>query len=448
MSASAASPAPSPSINVIVSIHENEPAVQLKFLSERLNWDHLVSFIQSSSTLEPPMVLYYKLTFDTPVEALENQEHLSQLLSALDSPSSLRFYGHQEHVVSPVFVSSTAAFTRLGALVDQHKHVLKSSRRLSRWVGILASMMATSDRSFDHEFQVLESLIQRKTLKLERRSGNHPDKKSKKTDLVETDGVISAGEDEEFTESPEVIDLDARLDDMAIGGRPGFGGHHFGRGGRGRHCHPPFYGFLEGCPSGVKNDKYEQDRQASAQFYRDLRHLHNHDRPRSPHSRPSSDSEGEAGFGGFGRGKHHHHHRQHHQNSDRPHPPHGGPSRGSEGEAHFGRCGRGKHQHHHHGKSHPYGGPRPFDGPFPFAAPSDSEEGVSGPSRGKHSGCRGGFGFGPGVGHRGAPFAFGSDEEPFGCRGFGGPVGFGGFGGHHGSGKHGKDHLKQRVASI
>ncbi|KAK4513293.1 uncharacterized protein ATC70_011861 [Mucor velutinosus] len=418
MSASPASPAPSRTMDVIVSIHENEPAIQLKFLSERLNWDNLVSFIQSSSTLEPPVVLYYKLAFDAPTKTLESQEHLNQLLSTLDSPSSLRFYGHQEHVASPVFVSSTAAFARLGALVDQHKHVLKSSYRLSRWIGVLASMMATSDRSFEHEFQVLESLIQRKALKLERRSAGRSDKK--KDSSAETDGVISAAEDEEFAESPQVIDLDARLDNLDISGRPGFGGHFgrrgpgFGFGRRGRHG----YGFFEGCLGGAKNDKpeidlnFENTRQAFAQFHRDRLHHRHHDRPHPPHNGPSSDSEGEANFGKFSGGRHHRHH----------------------------------HHHHHHGRPHPYSGPRPFGGPFSFDALSDSDEDFFGPHRGKHFDCRGGrggrggfgfgFGFGPGFG--GAPPAFGNDKELFGCRGFGGP----GFGGRHGFGKHDKHHCE------
>ncbi|GAN09997.1 hypothetical protein MAM1_0311c09531 [Mucor ambiguus] len=421
MSASTASPASSPSrtIDVIVSIHENEPAIQLKFLSERLNWDNLVSFIQSSSTLEPPVILYYKLAFDAPIETLENQEHLNRLLSALDSPSSLRFYGHQEHVSSPVNVSSTAAFTRLGALVDQHKHVLKSSHRLSRWVGILASMMASSDRSFEHEFQALENLIQRKTRKFERRCGGNSD--NTKEDCAKTDGVISVGEDEEFTESPKVIDLDARLNDLDISGHPGFGGY-FGRGGpafgfggdRGRHGHPISYGFFEACHSGTKRDKPEMDKktcQEFAQFFGGRRHHDHHHRPHPPHGGHSSDSEGEAGFGKFGGGRHHHHH-------GRPHL---------------------------YGRPHSFGGPRSFGGPFSFDAPSDSDEDAFGPRRGKHFGCRGGRGgfgpaFGPAFGPRGgAPPAFDSDEELFGRRGFGGP-GFGGpgFGGRHGFGKNGK----------
>lgn len=424
MSASASASAPSRTIDVIVSIHENEPAIQLKFLFERLNWDHLVSFIQSSSTVEPPVVLYYKLAFDAPVEALESQEHLSQLLSTLgsSSPSFLRFYGHPDHVVSPVFVSSTAAFARLGALVDQHKHALKSNFHLARWVGFLASMMAvSSDRSFEHEFQALESFIQREEAKrAERRSGGRHGKNRKAP--VETDGVISAGEDEEFAESPIVLDLDARLDGLDINGRPEFrrgGPPGFGFGGPGRHGHPLSPGLFEAYFNGSKDDKPEMDlktRQAFAQLFRARRHHH----------------------------RHHHH--------DRPHPPHGGPSSDSEGETGFGKFGGGRHhRHHHHGRPHPYGGHRsfggPFGGPFPFDAPSDSDEDIFGPRRGKHFGGRGGrggrgpfgFAFGP---RGGAPPAFDSDEEFFGCRGFGGP-GFGGrhgLGGRHGFGKHGKHH--------
>ncbi|KAL9536958.1 hypothetical protein MBANPS3_012213 [Mucor bainieri] len=416
MSASAASPAPSRTIDVIVSLHENQHALlQLKFLAERLNWDNLVSFIQSSSTLESPVVLYYKLAFDAPIETLENQEHLNQLLSALDSPSSLRFYGDQEHVTFPVFVSTTAAFNRLGALVDQHKQILKSNHHIARWIGMLATMMATSDRSFEREFYLLDNFLM---LKLQRHSDGKSDKK--KNTPAETDGVLSAGEDEEFAESPEVIDLDTRLDDLDISGRPGFGGRFGcggpGFGGRGRHSHPFFYDFLRARLDGAKKDKPDMDLKACQalfdQFFSDRRH-------------------------------HHHHH-------GRPHPPHGGPSSDSEGEPGFGKFGGGRHhRRHHHGRSHPYGpprsfgGPHPFGGPFSFDVPSDSDEEPFGPRRGKHFGCRGGRGgFGPGFSSRGgAPPAFGREEELFGGPGFGG-LGFGGpgFGGHHEFGKHGKHH--------
>ncbi|KAL7313835.1 hypothetical protein PS15m_007524 [Mucor circinelloides] len=433
-STAAAAVAPS-TIHVIVSLHENVlPTIQLKFLVEKLNWDNLVSLIQSSSALEPPVVLYYKLAFDAPIETLENQENLSQLLSVLDSPTCLRFYGDQEHVVSPVFVSSTAAFTRLGALVDQNKHVVQSSRRIARWVGILATMLATSDKTFEHEFQVLEKLIQRKAVKLQRRNGNLENKEP-----AETDGVVSAAEDEEFGEAAKVIDLNARLDGLDINGHPGFGGRcgrGFGFGGRGGRggfsgsgsrrggpCRPHPYEFFEGFLGGAGGKfggdfdpkDFEKSRQAFAQFLGGRHHDHHHDRPHPLHG-GSSDSEGETGFGKFG-GRHHGHHH---------------------------------HHRHHHGRPHPFGGPHLFGSSCPLGGSSDSEEDVFGPYRNKHFGCRGGRGgFGPGFGPRGPPPAFDSDEEFFGGPGFGGPgfggAGFGdphGFGGRHQFSKHGKHHCK------
>ncbi|KAG2196797.1 hypothetical protein INT46_006298 [Mucor plumbeus] len=399
-------------INVIVSLHENE-LIEFKFLSEKLNWDNLVSLIQSSSTLEPPVILYYKLTFDAPVESLENQENLTLLLSTLESPTILRFYGTQEHVTAPVFVSSTAAFTRLGAFVDQNKQIVQSSRRVARWVGILASMMAVSDRSFEHEFEVLEKMIQRKALKLQHR-------KSSGNELVETDGVISAGEDEEFVEAPGVVDLDARLEDLNISGRNGFSGRgcRNGRGGKFGHgfggrgsfgpCCPRPFEFFEGFVGG-------RGGKSGGKFGGKFGGC------------GDSDEEGRRGFAKFAGGRHHH---------GRPYT-FGGPSESDEelfGGRGFGKFGGGYH-HRHHGRPHPFGGPHAFGGPRPFGSPSDSEEEFFGRHHGKHFGGHGGH-HGRGFGPRGPPPAFDSDEELFGRRGFGGH----GFGG---PGRHGKHHWRR-----
>ncbi|CEP11883.1 hypothetical protein [Parasitella parasitica] len=384
--------ATSRAIDVIVSLHDEIEPVKFKFLSKRLNWDNLVSLIQSSSTLEPPIVLYYKLTFDGVVESLENQEDLTQLLAALKSPTALRFYGNQEQVTSPVFMSSTAAFTRLGSLVEQNKQVVQSSRRIARWVGILASMMSTIDKSFEHEFQVLESMIQRKSIKLQRR--RNPENKP-----VETDGVISIGENEEFVEASEVIDLDARLEDLDIGDH---GDRHRKHGGCGRRFGGPgafgvpgvFGGrprpnvFFEGfhnCPSGKFGsyggfgDLNDSDKAVHYKFAWAAGGRHHHGRPHSFSGPINSDEEplGSFGFDKFG--------------------------------------GR-----HYHGKFHPFGGPFGGLGPRPFSGASDSEEELldqfhrkkfGGHGRGGRDGRR--------FGHRGPRPPSNGDEELFGGRGFG-----------------------------
>ncbi|KAI7901069.1 uncharacterized protein BX663DRAFT_516211, partial [Cokeromyces recurvatus] len=155
-------------VTVVVSFDIEKEPIQFKFLSDKLTWDNLVHVVQSSTnSLTDPLVLYYKASYDSEViESLENQEQLNQLLTHRPSQSSasLHLYGSREQVKLPVFVSSVAAFKRLGELVEEHKELIQSSHRIARWVSHLAWFISMNDSSkeFDSAFKLLEELIERK----------------------------------------------------------------------------------------------------------------------------------------------------------------------------------------------------------------------------------------------------------------------------------------------
>ncbi|KAI8098037.1 uncharacterized protein B0P05DRAFT_523080, partial [Gilbertella persicaria] len=220
-------------IKVVVITNTHEP-VEFKFLLEKLNWDSLVQFIQcSTSSIDPPLVLYYKWKSDT--ESLENQQQLAQLLQDLGPVSLLRFYTSPGEVLLPVSTPPVSAtFARLGELVEVHKNTIESSRSLVRWIGIFASAIAFhgQDKEFEDEFRVLETLIQTKSQK---QSGTVHD--------AEEDMVVVSDTEEVTDPEDKLLELLMSLDlsGSRCRGRKFGRGRHSKRGGS-----PPFHSFGPG----------------------------------------------------------------------------------------------------------------------------------------------------------------------------------------------------------
>lgn len=321
-------------IHVSISINEETDPIEFYFLSEKLTWYNLVQLIQScTSKLDEPVILYYKKFADV-IESLENQEQLETLLSAQGVElKGLRFYGVKDLVQESVYVLPGNAFLRLGELVNQHKEVVASSRRLARWVGILASFIAqdTGDSDFDYEFRVLEKMIERKTNKKARRGGDRQTGPSATADAEFI--VIEDGEEGEEEQDPREAFFAGR-------GRCGIHGGPFGCGRRGG---AEFFGGGRG------------DRLHGEEFF--------------GRGGPFA-ATGRGGFFGHGRGGKHH--------------PFGGRGHhfgGEEVGEEFGadRGGRGGHHHHFGGRrgGHHHGGPfcgYPLDREGPFSFGPDGEE--------------------------------------------------------------------------
>jgi hypothetical protein len=157
-------------IKVIVSFdNENKPA-EFNFVSKKFNWENLVTLIQCISCLDPVVLYYYNLV-EKRLASIENQDQLAELLNSVDqvdtttTTTTLRFYGNKEQSIKePPTALEGDAFGRLNVLVTQHKQVVRSSRHLARWIGILASMIAVAENgeAFEHEFQLLEEMLENK----------------------------------------------------------------------------------------------------------------------------------------------------------------------------------------------------------------------------------------------------------------------------------------------
>lgn len=236
-------------IHVSISIDNEIEPIEFNFLSEKLNWNNLVTLIQSTTnSIETPVIFYYKKDNSDVIESLENQEQLESLLLIDENVKGLRFYGKKDLVNEHVFVYPGNTFIRLAQLVDENKEIVSSSRRIARLVGILTTFIAedTTDYGFGYEFEVLEKLIKRKI-----------DKRSRRQQQP-TNGGDSNINDEEQEEHQRDDKEDPRKALLGphgpFSGRRGVFG---GRGAHGRHHHHP-EDMFSGCggPFGGHNDPF------------------------------------------------------------------------------------------------------------------------------------------------------------------------------------------------
>ncbi|KAI8981775.1 hypothetical protein BDF20DRAFT_863159 [Mycotypha africana] len=280
-------------IKIVIFCNNNAP-LEFTFAPEKLSWDSLIVIMQSSSgsSLELPLILYYTTAAQPQtVLSVENQEQLKDLLRSLltsiplptgddsntnqsNSMMTLRFYMDKDKVMTPVFVSSAAAFNRLSELINEHQWVIQNSRCIVRWIGMLASYIAlngcSGNNSFEPEFRALERMIERKAMKMKYNATTAtaattstavPDEKQPEN------SALSAGEGQDFSqERPRCPAIDTEETEDGEEGVRGFPPHppHFmdPRMMRGPHMRHPFafgphphHGHPFGFGSGFDFDK-------------------------------------------------------------------------------------------------------------------------------------------------------------------------------------------------
>lgn len=157
----------SSTIKVIVSFDNQKKPTEFNFISEKMDCQNLVTFIQCTSSLDPVVLYYYNMS-EKRFESLENQEQLDKLLASADHPVTLRLYCNKDQIRESAMTDD--AWNRLGTLVTQHKQIVESSCCLTRWIGMLASMIAVAENSetFQHEFEMFEEMIEKKSSRTHR----------------------------------------------------------------------------------------------------------------------------------------------------------------------------------------------------------------------------------------------------------------------------------------
>jgi hypothetical protein len=210
-------------LNIYISF-DNKQSSHFQLIPEKFNWDNLVTILELSTTQvsnRDSLVLHYLHPLTNKQETISNQTQLDTLMTDLKEIlyDGLFFYAGDNSKPTQSLVVCNP-FEKLSQLVKQHQPL---GYRASRWVGILASQMASSSQeNFETELSMLDNLISRGGRKMCKRARhiNHGPEAINETEKTE-DSTSSSSSESEGDES-----LKER------------GHHHIGRHGRGKHFGP------------------------------------------------------------------------------------------------------------------------------------------------------------------------------------------------------------------
>ncbi|KAG1460398.1 hypothetical protein G6F55_004189 [Rhizopus delemar] len=210
-------------LNIYISFDNKQPS-HFQLIPEKFNWDNLVTILDLSTTQvsnRDSLVFHYLHPLTHKQETISNQTQLDTLMTDIkEIPyDGLFFYAGDNSKPNQSLVVCNP-FEKLSQLVKQHQPL---GYRESRWVGILASQMASSSQeNFETELSMLGNLISRGGRKMHKRARhiNHGPEATNEAEKTEDSTSSSSSE----SEGDECLKERGR--------------HHIGRHGRGKHFGP------------------------------------------------------------------------------------------------------------------------------------------------------------------------------------------------------------------
>ncbi|KAG1643906.1 hypothetical protein G6F44_003362 [Rhizopus delemar] len=256
-------------LNIYISFDNKQPS-HFQLIPEKFNWDNLVTILDLSTTQvsnRDSLVFHYLHPLTHKQETISNQTQLDTLMTDIkEIPyDGLFFYAGDNSKPNQSLVVCNP-FEKLSQLVKQHQPL---GYRESRWVGILASQMASSSQeNFETELSMLGNLISRGGRKMHKRARhiNHGPEATNEAEKTEDSTSSSSSE----SEGDECLKERGR--------------HHIGRHGRGKHFGP--FG------------KYDKHRKHGRRHSEHFEPFGGHGRPFGGHGGPFDGHGGP--FGGHG----------------------------------------------------------------------------------------------------------------------------------------------------